>query len=262
MAESAPLEEAVEIFNDLVQRAPEEADALARLEWRLRSVVRARHGDPLPEVALLYALMMTGKAQEAGLLSDRIWHRKHLLGIEQLATYLIVLAQIGSYENATVLFDELRQHRASIPGTTNLDSIGVVIFWGLGDLDRLASTIAEASSPMGVWPAFIDEITEIGFAAQLAERQAIVREKTAGRQVFNQLVLTPGTYRAWQLSRYVYLNEDYASRLALEEEIRVSLDEHFKDSNLSIDHWELVNEIIVPIYSAPCWYKNVMLSAA
>jgi hypothetical protein len=262
MASVSPADETVAIFNTLVRTAPAETEAIARVEWRLRSLVRSRPNDSVVEVALLYALLMLGKADEALPMAERLWHMRNIIAVEQLGTLLFELAHLGMYEKAVVLLDDMRQANAEA-FVTNFDVVAVNIAWGLGDIKRAAAAMTVGRpSVWGSWLAFVDEIKRSGLAPHLNGRQKIVREKTFGRQCLSQLILTPGAEYPQELTHYVYISGNYEDRLNLEDEIHSALDNYFKPLNLAHVHWSSIAELIAPITAAPPWHRDFFVDAA
>lgn len=261
MVGGLPVEEAVEIFNDIVKRTGEETHELARSEWRLRAIARSRPGDVVIEVALLYALLMNGKADEANRLAERLWPRRASLEVEQLSTFLFELTHLGQFEKAADLLEKLIETggRKLVPA---VDAIAVAISWGLGDIDGLSKALAEAPSPdWGSWPAFLDELRRVGLAKYLPERQRVVRTKIVGRQCFTQLLLTSSIPALWEMTRYVYISDTYEDRVTIEEEIRTELDVYFAQfGDIKVDHWDYIAELIASVSSVPCWHKDFVFS--
>jgi hypothetical protein len=262
MADGLPAQEAVEIFNKLVRTAPVEAREIARAEWRLRALGRARPGDITVEVALLYALQMSGKADEAVRLAERLWHRRNFMPAEQLDTFLFELAHLGMYEKADEILGEIRDGDGARL-ITNIDAVAVTVSWCLGDIERASAAIKEAPpSVWGNWLVFVDQIKGLGFGPHLAARYKIIRQKTFQRQCLSQLVLTPGGEFPLELTHYVYVAGSYEERVALEEEIQITLDSYFEPLGLGGTHWGLMIELVAPITAAPAWHKDLFVKAA
>jgi hypothetical protein len=262
MASVLPADETVAIFNELVRAAPAETEVIARVEWRLRSLARSRPNDSVVEVALLYSLLMLGKADEALPMAERLWHMRNTMGVEQLGTFLFELAHQGMYEKAAVLLDEMRQANADT-FVTNFDAIAVNVAWGLGDIQRATAAITVGRpSVWGSWLTFLDEIKRLGLVPYLSGRQKIVREKTFGRQCLSQLILTPGAEYPQELTHYIYMSGSYEDRLKLEDEIHSALDEYFEPLNLAQIHWSSMAELIAPITAAPAWHRDFFADAA
>jgi hypothetical protein len=262
MASVSPADETVAIFNTLVRTAPADTEVIARAEWRLRSLARSRRNDSVVEVALLYALLMLGKAGEALPMAERLWHMRNIMGVEQLGTFLFELAHLGMYEKAALLLDDMRQAKSDA-FVTNFDAVAVNVAWGLGDIDRAAAAISLGRpSVWASWLTFLDEIKGLGLAPHLKARQKIVREKTFGRQCLSQLILTPGAEYPQELTHYIYLSGNYDDRLKLEDEIHSALDEYFKPFNLAHVHWSSIAELVAPITAAPPWHRDFFADAA
>ena len=262
MASVSPADETVAIFNTLVRTAPAETEAIARAEWRLRSILRSRPDDVAGEVALLYALLMLGKADEALPKAEHLWHMRNIMPVEQLGTFLFELAHLGIYENAAALLDHMRQDDTD-GSVANFDAVAVNVAWGLGDIEGAAAAMAVGrSSVWGSWLVFLDEIRRLGLAAHLTGRQKIVRQRTFGRQCLSQLILTPGAEYPQELTHYIYLSGTYEDRLKIEDEIHSALDEYFKPLNLDRIHWGSMAELIAPISAAPPWHKDFYADAA
>jgi hypothetical protein len=258
-----PVEEAVTIYNALTRMAPDNETEASRAEWRLRTLNRAQPGDHLIGLALVYAFLMTGKAQEAINLTDRLWLGRNAMGLEQLGTFLFELYQMGQYERAAELLAEI--HRANLRmQVTSLDDIAVELAWALGDLEGL-SAAAPAMLSLAAqenWSQFIADLRDTGLGRHFSERQNLIRLKTSGKQCFNQLLLMPGDDERWSVNHYVYVNASYEERLALEDDIHHSLDSFFSQFDLEAVHWTKISELIVPLGAAPAWHKDSISAAA
>jgi len=262
MASGAPALEVVDLFNRLVRTAPAETEAIARAEWRLRALARARPNDTGVEVALVYALMLGGKAKDAVQLAERLWYQRNAMPIEQTETFLFEITHLGMYEKGAELLKEVRADSRSTTDT-NLTAIAVNIAWGLGQFDTLYEEIGAAPPAIwGGWADFLNELKALGLANHLLGRQKLLNKNVFTKQCLSQLILTPGAARPLELTHYIYINAPYEERVSLEDNIHTQVDRFFQNFGLSEVHWDCANELVVPVTAAPPWHKDFFVKAA
>ncbi|MDK9720756.1 MAG: hypothetical protein OEL53_06185 [Rhodospirillales bacterium] len=94
----APVNKAIDFYNQLVPLAYDQKDEIGRLAWKLQSLHHKDHRDLDASVALLSALSMLGKANEAHDLANEIWAHRFLLKPQAAATYKSNLFKIGEWD--------------------------------------------------------------------------------------------------------------------------------------------------------------------
>jgi hypothetical protein len=264
MAIGAPAEQAIEIFNELVRMVPAQTEAVSRIQWRLRALARSRPGDTVIGVARLLAELMLGNGVEAARHADHLWALRHVMGGDQLGTFLSELLHLGMFERAAQILGEIRESpvEAAVP---NLLGSYLRVAWDSGSVEQLEAIVNSpiAAQLLSGWQTFFGRLKDAGLTQHLAGRQKIIWEETFRRQCFSELILTPvEETEEVELAHYVYVGGDYGERIALEEGIQSRLDDYFDKVRLGdSNHWSLITEILVPVTAGPSWHKDSMFRA-
>ena len=149
MATGQPLEEFVELFNELQTTPNSEQDRIARLSWRLQSIYRKRPNDLKAAVAYLTALGKLGDAQSGLSLIESIWPRRHLFPAEQAISYVFGLTAFGEFDRAVEFAEFLVAQNADHNRFAGQHFFSAV---GLGRIDIASShheTLGELAAALG-----------------------------------------------------------------------------------------------------------------
>ena len=125
MIPSQPSQKSVEIYNRLIKTPYDATEVIGQIEWQLQHQLRNSRSDGNSAVALLQALNMQGKAEEAQNLALDIWGIKHLLSEDAKPTFIYLLTGLGMFEKALQLGpEELSAWNGNMLGPT-LQAIGI-----------------------------------------------------------------------------------------------------------------------------------------
>ncbi|MBT3886905.1 MAG: hypothetical protein HOF70_19145 [Rhodospirillaceae bacterium] len=218
MIPSQPSQKSVEIYNRLIKTPYDATEVIGQIEWQLQHQLRNSRSDGNSAVALLQALNMQGKAEEAQNLALDIWGIKHLLSEDAKPTFIYLLTGLGMFEKALQLGpEELSAWNGNMLGPT-LQAIGI----GLGDLNILnAASNLVALNPKGSeqLSGFISSWSDIGLDKHFHQQQATVHKVMEGKFTEYSAIFQDAEADDIELCVYYHVQGDRRKRRMLEEAI-------------------------------------------
>ena len=218
MIPSQPSQKSVEIYNRLIKTPYDATEVIGQIEWQLQHQLRNSRSDGNSAVALLQALNMQGKAEEAQNLALDIWGIKHLLSEDAKPTFIYLLTGLGMFEKALQLGpEELSAWNGNMLGPT-LQAIGI----GLGDLNILnAASNLVALNPKGSeqLSGFISSWSDIGLDKHFHQQQATVHKVMGGKFTEYSAIFQDAEADDIELCVYYHVQGDRRKRRMLEEAI-------------------------------------------
>ena len=243
MPSPAAAKESVTLYNELVHLDMVEQERIRAIAWRLRLLSRKRQHDLTIKVALLQALVMSGAAAEALVLSDKIWAARGQLPDEQRYTFADCLRDLGEFEKSLELV-------VGLAPSTDLPALITQNLVGSGDI----SALRESSKLSGGEPTarFLRKLEEKGIASHFADHQRIVNQHLRGTAALrHSFIVEAEEADAPELVNYAFADLDRDARRKLEDQIVDALMDYYRRSGLAGDVFipELV-VILLPLAAA------------
>lgn len=208
MTLGVPAAKVNQLYNELIHLPYDQEQRIEQIGWQLRSLMRQQPRDIPVRVALVYALAMAGKAEEARDLAQGLWQFRHAMDAEVQRTYAKSLVDLGLYELAPDLRDRFAAEDAGVLERHIAVGLGNAAFF---------SVLAE-HVPVGLKTLFLALAKCPDY---FQARQAAVRAVVAGRQVAYQTIPVPADDDGWdaELDVSIYVAGDFRERRLLEDQI-------------------------------------------
>lgn len=217
MAAGVPAEEAVELYNHLMEVDPSDTAEITRIQWRLQALRRRLPADIPAAIALLETYLLLGDATQGIALAADLWPRRQATAGDVALTYGAALVQLAMYDRG----------REFIQANEDMlnDQIGVFMAshsaWGLADTEYLLFISKQKASipQFNAWSELFSEAKTSGVLAHFGDRQAIIRSHLFGRQTGTELLFTLDDNGGTTLAHYAYVNAERHERRKIEESI-------------------------------------------
>lgn len=232
MPPGAPAPASIDLYNKLIHLPYSDTTSIGQIEFRLRQMRRKDSTDVRAAVALLQALLMSGKAEEAIELADWIWGVQSWLEYDTKETFSTQLIHLGHFDRSKEFIIPL----IDAPEIKNRDEL---ILWasyvatGLGDLQQLQK-IAEKTPDRDLQmfiEAFRAKLLETDLERHFSKHQSIVHDVVFGHQCayhVNPLEIDEEP----ELSVYVFVDAPRLERRRLEDQIDAALETYYRDAGI------------------------------
>jgi len=247
MTNIAPAPKAIELYNQLIALPGDCQGEIRRIRWNLRGEYMKNKRDWPTVVAYLQALAHSGEAEEAAEVADYVWGHEAQLPMDQRASLLTILGNIGQADRAYSLADSyIEAMGEATPGTVKATYLYSSIL--LGKLDSIA-TWAEMNEDGPDKQDAVDFLSQIkvqGLAEHFQNHMKIVNDILHRRYtIFNPRFLRDTDCGDVGLSCLYLAGNSREGCRELETEIDDALSSYY--SNQGIDQYAYLPLITVNI---------------
>ncbi len=229
MIQAVPAVEAAQLYNETLHLPMGDEQRLPQILWRLQALVRRLPHDPVVKVALLQALVSSGRPSEANTLAEEIWAYRNVLVEGPLTAYTRLLWFLGKFDLVQKL------NNGSVEDARLALAIGDVASL------RLLSDGTESSS-RGAFSQFLKRLEEVKMTEHLAQHQEIVRSVIGTRQLYTHFLIHPKDEQsAASAAQCFYMIDDFEARSHLSDDLYTNLQAYYKRVGLEdIDFWDVL----------------------
>ena len=247
MTTPAPAEKSVDLYNRLLSLSvDEQSDEIGRILWQLRQLIRNRPGDFRAGVALAEAELTSGNREKAQEQIDRLWALRSTEDSRVYFTLIGQLIDIGSYDRAKQLLQELlgRNGYRAIPGVL---SLAFVCALASGDFAWLRA-LREITVSLGLDDKvndYVECLERNNFVDHFSRHQKIVRDIVAERQAGVSVYMFQDSDEVGPIAVQIYIPGTKDERRELEDQIRGALRSYYASLGLpeSYHHSHLHTEL-------------------
>ena len=225
----------VGLYNSLVTLSCEnDQPQIQQIKWRLQNEVRKRPDDVVAAVALIEACRMGGHRAEAVEQAERVWGRHTTLGLRIQENYLGLLVDLGLYDRARALFEQLTSDDRLAPADSTF-VVAACAAVAAGDVPWL-ERIGASGIPGNAATIYLKVIEYSGLADHFAAHRRIVNDVVLGHQcgVAVSAIRDPGEPDGLPgIFSYFFVPEERPLRRQMERSIHQALEDYYAGQGLA-----------------------------